>query len=224
MASRGCILGDSNAADFTCPYGSFLGLDHFVYTDANLARGHNCVNLAHAGDFINYQQALWNSQSVSTKLTYDWVLIEVGLNDVNQRPDTETAAAVLARYQALVDTIRASVRPGCTILGCTFLPEKGYIKMLFPASWDTLVFPKWRAINEGIRGIGATPVTGLDGVVYEHTTALADADDNLDLPYDCGDKHHINNAGRSLFGEYCHRVLRNVGAYPDEWPYPWRGV
>lgn len=175
-----CILGDST------------GVNHKYY----LAQYHyaRINNLSTAGETPIQQKDRWDALSAEVKASFDYVFIQVGINQIN-------GYNWITQYQELVDDINATKNQDCRVYGVTMTPIRG------EASLDPSGYNNWLALNAAIRGEGATPITGLYGFVSGHTTAMGDANNYLLAEYDSGDHLHPNAAGNSLNCQYISEVM-----------------
>jgi lysophospholipase L1-like esterase len=142
-------------------------------------------NIAVSGHYISQQLAAWNALTTAQKQSYDYVLLQIGLNDCVANDSTTTATA----YQNLVNQINTDKKATCKIIAATLTPAKG-------SSVDD---DKWLAINRAIRGQGANAVEGIDIVMETNTTGLdGNSDMVMDAQYDSGDHIHPNATGQAV--------------------------
>ena len=151
------------------------------------------VNVAVAGDTIAQQKADWNSLSVNS-LGTAWVVLQVGLNDLN--PSVGTTASKIAEIQDLVDTIKADIgsKP---LYVAKMLPCKQRLVDVYGAN-AALSQQRWVDMNEAIAGNGSSPITGVQGRIVSHVPLMDDGLGNLKSVYDLGDHIHPNTAGRQI--------------------------
>ena len=151
------------------------------------------VNVAVAGDTIAQQKADWNSLSVNS-LGTAWVVLQVGLNDLN--PSVGTTASKIAEIQDLVDTIKADIgsKP---LYVAKMLPCKQRLVDVYGAN-AALSQQRWVDMNEAIAGNGSSPITGVQGRIVSHVPLMDDGLGNLKAVYDLGDHIHPNTAGRQI--------------------------
>ena len=151
------------------------------------------VNVAVAGDTIAQQKADWNSLSVNS-LGTAWVVLQVGLNDLN--PSVGTTASKIAEIQDLVDTIKADIgsKP---LYVAKMLPCKQRLVDVYGAN-AALSQQRWVDMNEAIAGNGSSPITGVQGRIVSHVPLMDDGLGNLKSVYDLGDGIHPNTAGRQI--------------------------
>src|SRR5690606_6041514 len=72
---------------------------------------------------------------------------------------------------------------------------------------------KWRIFNESIRGNGATPITNVDYIAFEHTDKLNNGFDNMKVEYrnNGNDVLHPNNEGRQIMAASWREGLETIG-------------
>ena len=151
------------------------------------------VNVAVPGDTIAEQKADWNSLPVNS-LGTAWVVLQVGLNDLN--PALGTTASKIAEIQDLVDTIKADIgsKP---LYVAKMLPCKQRLVDVYGAN-AALSQQRWVDMNEAIAGNGSSPITGVQGRIVSHVPLMDDGLGNLKAVYDLGDHIHPNTAGRQI--------------------------
>ncbi len=191
----GVFLGDSIVATATGGDAPVIFAD---YT--------NATNLAVGGNTIDQQKSAWNSYG--GQATAEFVLIQVGVNDCLSY--AEAASVAMARYQLLVDQIRADVGASVPIIISKMLPAKQRWIDLLGATNGATAQIKFEAMNEAITGNGAFPVTGIDYRLTAHYDALDDGSGDLLTIYDSGDHIHPNNNGRYVNGRYFKQAIDAV--------------
>ena len=152
------------------------------------------VNVAVPGDTIAEQKADWNSLSVNS-LGTAWVVLQVGLNDLN--PAVGTTASKIAEIQDLVDTIKADIGSKPLYIA-KMLPCKERLVDVYGAATAALSQQRWVDMNEAIAGNGSSPITGVQGRIVSHVPLMDDGLGNLKAVYDLGDHIHPNTAGRQI--------------------------
>lgn len=188
---QAAILGDSTVATYSSASGvPVASLLRSAADSRNIA----FKSLAIGGATTAEQETNWDAFSEKGDLR--WIMIQVGLNDIDP---AEAAAPAIARIQDLVDAVNADKPAGAKVYIGTMIPC--YARMITrygagaPADAS---YAKWQAMNEAIRGEGSTPITGVDGRVSSHTTDMDGGAGYLDAAYDSGDGIHPNNAGRQV--------------------------
>lgn len=149
---------------------------------------------AAVGASIADQKTTWDGQDAGIKTGVAWIAVLVGHNDLN--PAVATATTISA-YQSLITTMNAEA-PQARIHIATMVPCKAFLITTYGAIDGATAYQKWLDINTAISGLGASPITGHDGYMGSHTTALNDGSGNLAVAYDTGDGIHENNAGRQI--------------------------
>lgn len=179
------VLGDSTSA----------GTGGGIISQQMDNDSYSCDDLSVGGENIDQQKNRFNALP-STYLQYmDVVFCMVGLNDVLVS-DTPTC---ISKYQTMINNIRTKIGVNNKIIGVTMIPcnrstDQQYIDL-----------------NEAIRGNGATPITGLNGVIDTVATALNDGSGFLAAIYDSGDHLHENAAGSQLIADLYDAKLIELG-------------
>ncbi|MFA6459519.1 MAG: SGNH/GDSL hydrolase family protein [Candidatus Paceibacterota bacterium] len=205
FSSKGTILGDSTIA----AYLGYNGVDTYLLSGSDAILGTIINNQAVAGHTINQQKAVWDSDPNKTE--YDWIIVEVGLNDVKY---TETNAIVLARYQALIDDINSTKKPTAIVIVATMVPVRQRLIDLYGVTNGLTAYSQWQNMNTAIMGGGANAITGVQYRVNAHTAALSDGNGNLAAVYNHGDNIHENNVGRAIIANALRQALNQAG-YAD---------
>jgi len=180
-----CCIGDSTIALYltvNSPIAYFLRATGTI------------TDIAHAGDTIAQQKTLYDALSSGTKSGFNYVFVQVGLNDLDP---AESAATALARYQGLIDDINTN-SPSAKVVCGTMNPCKQRLIDVYGAVNGPIAYQKWLDMNTAITGSGPNAITGVDQVVTRHTTQLNDGSGNLASAYDLGDHIHENNDGRGI--------------------------
>ena len=207
--SSGVILGDSTIA----AYAGQVGVETYLRDPANTQAGSTVTSLAVPGETIDQQKARWVADA--NKATYDWVIVQVGLNDVVD--DTVAAPVAINKLQVLVDTINAGKKAGAKVIICTMVPAKSRFFSLLGSTNGATAYARWASINAAISG-GASAVTGVDLRISSHTARLNDGAGNLMAPYDTGDGIHTTNSGREIQAAEWARGLNALGFWKSRTP------
>lgn len=198
----GIVLGNSTIA----AYAGQNDVSYYLVTHADTLNGMTVKSLAVPGASIAGQRTTFSSAIGTTK--YDWIVIEVGLNDLDP---AESAATALGRYQTLIDTVSTHQNTGGIIVLSTMTPCKAQLITLYGETDGLVSYQKWLDMNDAIMGNGANAITGTDYQINSHTAALNDGSGNLDAAYDTGDHVHENNAGRIIIAAVWRAVLNQAG-------------
>ncbi|WJN61356.1 hypothetical protein OH686_21645 [Pseudomonas sp. SO81] len=199
-----CVIGDSVIAS----YGTASGVPTASLLRAAAdSRNSAIASLAIGGATIAQQTTNWNA--FTGKADLRWVMIEVGLNDIDPAVATATSIAAL---QSLVNAVSASKPTGCKVFIATMTPAYARMITRYGAGAPALAsLAKWNAMNDAIMGVGGSPITGVDGRVSAHTIAMDDGVGNLAAAYDGGDGIHPNNAGRQVIADAWKTLLASEG-------------
>lgn len=210
FATTGCIIGNSTVA-------SYLGqkrIDEFMFTSQEAATGFAATNIAVPGHTIAQQRAAWEAQSTATKKAYQWIIVEIGLNDLNP---AESAATAMARYQTLIDTLYSQKSPNCKIILATMTPLKQRLIDVYGSVNGLVSWQKWKDMNNAIM----TTVTKADYRFKQHTQLMGNINGNLDTAYEVYgtyDHVHQNDAGRRLQALYYRQALQELKLLPNNVP------
>lgn len=210
FATTGCIIGNSTVA----AYAGQSAVDVFMFNAQETATGFSATNLAVPGNTIDQQRAAWEAQSTATKKSYQWIIAEIGLNDLDP---TVSTATTIAKYQQMVDTFYSQKSPNCKIILASMTPLKARLQFVYPSTWAT-AWQKWKDLNTAIMGGGATPITKADYRFNQHTVLMENANGNLDTVYEVYtvyDHVHQNNAGRALQAKYYVQALQEMKLLPQ---------
>jgi len=174
------ISGDSTIAAYACRSSSIASE---LFTTNEVDQGFSAQNIAVPGHTINQQLASWNA--LVNKSTFDVVIVQIGLNDVEQNINT-----VLSNYQNYINKIRSDIRTDAEIwISCMLPAKKAYLDVNKPQAYEN-----WKTLNTAIM----TTINNVDKRNNYHVTLLGDGDDNLATQYNCGDNIHENQAGADV--------------------------
>lgn len=195
--SMGVLLGDSTTASYSGTNGVDYYMndsDYFIY------------NQARAGDTILQQQTIWTNDPY--KANYDWIIVRIGLNDLNPE---ESAATALGRYQTLINTINSGKKAGAKVIVGAMTPCKQRLIDVYNPTNGLVAYQKWLDMNTAIMGGGANAITGTDAQINSYNTKLNDGNGNLAATYDTGDGIHPNNTAREIIGDVYDAALQALG-------------
>lgn len=205
MITKGKTLGDSIVA----AYEGQNSIPSYLFTAADIVKGYSVIDQSVPANTIQQQMDIYEDDP--NKLTYDWVIIQVGVNNLADANEIED---IIFAYQQLVDYIRATGKPSIKIIVSTMTPCKERLDSIGYS------YTNWLLLNEAIRGEGGTPITGVNGVCDIHTDFLNDGLGNLLPEYEIAgvnDHIHINNVAKSRVALESWRIaLIGLGLYtPD---------
>ena len=195
--NNGCIIGDSTIATYSCG----LQVRDWMLNSCDTANGDFCNSLAVAGHTILQQQAIYLADTKKEK--YKYIIVEIGLNDVQP---AESANTAMLRYQKLIDTINAT-NTTAKIIVSKMIPCKQRLINVYGPTNGLVSYNKWLAMNSAIMNT----VTGVDYRISRHCDLLNDGSGNLASVYDCGDRIHENNAGRKIIAGEFRKALNVLG-------------
>ena len=201
--SIGFLSGEST----TAAYVGQNPIAYYLFQEADTIQGTTYTDISLAGAKIAEQKA--DFLATSTKSTFDWMILNLGHNNILPDDDVATKIAALQDY---IDTINANRKEGSVLILSTIPCALNRFKVRFP---DPTVWPKmyasWLAYNEAIMGNGATPITGVDVRTDILTTATNDGFDALPVIFDYGDGIHQNNVARKVEAAIYRDILNSLG-------------
>lgn len=200
IPSLGAFISNSTIA-------AYLGqnsVPSYVINVLDTAAGIKIDELAVAGHTIVQQQAVYLNSA--NKALYGWVLVEIGLNDLNP---AENVSITMSRYQHLIDTINYYSTNALVVVG-TMTPCKERCIDVYGAVNGLVSYQKWLDMNTAI----LTTITNADARVSAHTALLNDGNGNLATIYDMGDHIHENNTARRIIANEYIKALTTLGILP----------
>lgn len=200
--SKGVMLGNSTVVG----YDGTNSIAYYLLTECNLREGNTCKMMAEAGNRIEGQQAWWMYDG--QRDTYDWITVEIGLNDTYTSDD---AITIISKLQTLINTINATKKPTAKVLIFTMTPCHQWYINYSGAEIGEINFQKWQILNAAIMGMGQNAITGVDARVGTHTALIMDSNGNLLPQYDTGDHIHENNAARQIIANEYRKALKSLG-------------
>lgn len=201
--TQGVCIGNSTVAH----YRGGAAVASLLFTREELAQGYSCQSLAVPGHTIDQQLERW--QGLQQKDRLDWIIVEIGLNDLDPNDPLE---ATLQRYQRLIDTISRTKPAKAKLIVATMTPLRERLKDIYRGKGNAS-YKKWVAMNDAIMGKGKTPITGADYRFNEHTHLLADKKGNLKPEYEIFEKDHVhqNTSARLIMASAWRVALAKVG-------------
>lgn len=204
---RGVAIGNSTVGDYYTSSTVGTAVSDLLLTDAELEAGYQLHSIATPNETIAQQRTAWNA--LVDHSVYDYVIVQIGLNDMNP---AESAATALARYQTLIDDIRADA-PDITIIAAKMIPAKARWNTIWPGD-PAGAQQKWVDMNDAMMGTGANAITGIDDYIDAHVPLLDDGAGNLAAAYDVGDGIHPNDAGRTIIANAWRAKLEELNFLP----------
>lgn len=211
LNSKGLLIGDSTIIG----YSGTNGIDYYLLTPADIASGATIYNQAVAGDTIVGQQTIFLADP--NKALYDWIVVEIGLNDVDP---SEAASVALSRYQTLINNINSNKKSSCKIIVSCMTPCRQRLIDVYGETDGVTSYNKWLAMNSAIMGSGVNSITGVDYRIDKHVLYLKDASGNLKAEYDTGDHVHENNTARAIIASVIREQLNTIGLLTVKTPDP----
>lgn len=191
------ITGDSTMAAFACRSTSIA---QNLFTSQEQLLGKSAFNIAVGGNTINQQLTIYNNLNESLKKTFDFVLVQVGLNDCV----TGNSTQAINDLQNYVNVINSSKKTGAKIILSCMLPCKyrwTYLNSsgILPNN-PTLSQQVWIDMNKAIMNQNSS-LANIIGVDYRnnyHVLLMDDGNGNLKTELDCGDYIHENQLGAEI--------------------------
>lgn len=202
LTSKGLLIGNSTIASYSCG----IGIENFLTNKADSAIGNTVYNQAVPGDSIVGQMNIFLADA--NKATYDWIIVEIGLNDLQP---SISAATTLVKYQKLVDTIKSVGKSGVKIIVSVMIPPKQRLIDVYGAVDGLIAYQKWLDMNNAIMGGQPNRITNVDYRIDKHNSYLNDGFGNLAHAYDCGDHIHENNTARNIIAQVWREQLNHMG-------------
>jgi len=202
IISEGKTIGDSIVA-------AYLGqnsIPYYLFSASDLAKGYKVTDQSVPNQTIQQQQAVYESDP--NKLNYDWIIVQVGVNNLANGNNIND---IIFAYQSLINYIRDTGKPSLKIIVSTMTPCKERLDSIGYSQTNFLL------LNEAIRGEGSTPITNVNARCTIHTEFLRDLAGNLLPIYEIAginDHIHINNMGKERVAlESWRLALIGLGLY-----------
>lgn len=203
-ASKGLIIGDSTIAD----HAGQQGIDFFLKRQSDTLIGTVIVNQAVPGDTIAQQKTIYLADS--DKATYDWIIVQVGLNDLDP---AEASAVAIARLQDLIDTINLNKKPTAVVIISGLIYCKQRLLNIYGTVDGLVAVQKLIDIQIAILGGGFHAITGVHYRNWAHVPILSDDTQTLyDYYLDPNkDGIHPNDRGRNIIAQTWRKTLNRLG-------------
>ncbi len=182
-----CIVGNSTIAEYAG--------GESVAKIMNISSAYNITDISKPGFTIYQEDSVWRKLPGSLKQSFNYVFIQVGLNDLNPE---ESASKALKRYQSLINIIRSETNESCRIITCSMTPCKQRLLNVYGNTNGLDAYKKWLEMNTAIIGSGPGKITNLDSYCNSHTNKLSDGNGNLAFAYDTGDGIHQTTLARQI--------------------------
>jgi len=174
-----------------------------AYDKLNDMIRYSVENLADPGDKISTQEGVWNTHigtlSQDEIDDIDYVLIGVGINDIND--DVDPYSGILTDYQGLVDQVQSDC-PNAQIICSTLTPCKGSDPQ------DATDYQQWLDFNSWMTTTFAAAEPTVQ-IMTTNTIDLNDGSDNLHPTYDNDDGIHVNGDGGTVMFENLRDAINN---------------
>ncbi len=203
--TKGLCIGNSTVAEYLG--GSSVA--SLLFTAEEIVQGYNCQSLAVPGHTIDQQLELW--KNFQGKEMINWIIVEIGLNDLAPDDPLETT---LNRYQRLIDTINKTSFSNTRVILATMTPVRQRLKDVYrDAGKANTSYRKWLAMNNAIMGKDKYAIKGVDYRFNGHTIIMGDRKGNLRPEYELSQKDHVhqNTAGRMVMASQWRIALTRLG-------------
>ena len=197
-SSSGVILGDSTIA----AYLGQNGIDYYLLQPSDILAGTTINNLAVPGENISQQLARWENDV--NKSDYDWIIIDLGLNDLHIG---QTISSISTRYQNMINSINLEKKSSAIIIVATMTPNRQSLINAYGSIDGNTLNDIWKGVNDVIMN----NITGVSYRINKHTLALDNGLNNLSYIYDMGDGVHETNEGRKIIASAYREILNQAG-------------
>lgn len=199
--SKGLLSGDSTLA----AWAGQNAVASYLISNIDITQGSSLIDISVGGQTILQQKAIWDARS--DKNTFDYVIVQVGHNDL-----ADPISTIIGRLQSYVDSINSTKKSTCKVIVGTLTPARKRYDLDVPSG---LGYNNWLALNNAIMGVGSTIITGVYFRTNIHTLSIQDFDTvesningRLARIYDTGDGIHENNDARIIIAN-SYKILLN---------------
>lgn len=175
-----CIIGDSTV------------INHYYYLPQH--KYSRITSLATSGETISMQKARWSALSQAKKQSFDYVIVQVGINDAKIGGTT----VVVAAYQDLINTINSETKADVRVIGCAMTPIR--------EAFEGAGYAGWLYLNNAIMQI-SNSISGLWASCDSYNDIIGDENDYLLVAYDDGTHFHPNAAGNNINCEEISKIM-----------------
>jgi hypothetical protein len=192
-----CIVGNSTIAEYAG--------GESVANIMNEASAYNITDISRPGYTIHQEDSLWRKLPESTRQSFNYVFIQIGLNDLNPE---EPVSKALARYQSLVNSIRHDCNKSCRIISCSMTPCRQRLIDIYGNARGLAAYKKWIDMNTAIIGEGPEKIINIDSYCNLSSGVLSDGKGNLAESYNTGDGIHETTLARQFIAsEWISKVI-----------------
>lgn len=173
--TTGLIIGADNA----------MGLENLVLTQDERTRGYDLRTIAGPSDTIAEQSALWNS--IANKNIYDYVIVNIGMNDLDN-------PTMMTDYQAFISRIKASGKVGLQVIVTALTPARQWFLDQNKPERQVV----WGSFNNAVTN---GTIIGASGKASSYVSVLSDGNSNLQDIYDAGNHVLLTDSGKRKMAE-----------------------
>lgn len=182
-----CIVGNSTIAEYA---GGVAVADIM-----NMSSVYKITDISRPGYTIYQGDSAWRTLPADLKQSFDYVFIQIGLNDLNPE---EPASKALKRYQSLVNSIHSETNKSCRIITSAMTPCKERLVNVYGNTRGLVAYKKWIDMNTAIIGEGPNKIKNINSYCNLSSVALSDGKGNLAESYNTGDGIHETTLGRHM--------------------------
>jgi lysophospholipase L1-like esterase len=185
-----CIVGNSTIAEYAG--------GEAIANIMNRSSAYNITDISRPGYTIHQEDSIWRTLPAGLKQTFDYVFVQIGLNDLNPE---ESASKALKRYQSLVNIIRNETNKSCRIITSAMTPCKKRLVNVYGDSNGLVAYKKWFDMNTAIIGEGPNRIKNTNSYCNISSVLLSDGNGNLAESYNTGDGVHETTLARQMIAK-----------------------
>jgi lysophospholipase L1-like esterase len=148
------------------------------------------TDISTSGDTVVGQTNKWNALSSQVKSALNYVIVEIGLNDMTSET-LENDVVLFNSYQTLISAIRTDA-PNSKIILSKMTPAHSRFINIYGKERGDIAYNNWIELNDAIDRL---LFIGANTSVSYHVNIMGDDYGNLISEYDTGDQIHPNLAG-----------------------------
>lgn len=199
------IMGDSKTSGAgNLIKGSEAGVDHLL----KIQYPATYHKFAAPSQNIAYMLTLWNALSDEDQQSFDYIFMEVGVNDFS--PSISPVGTLMPKIQNLVTTLRNEGKSELKIVCNVFSPVKGNWDVTYTEEEVSQLVGDWDDMNEAMNGSGGYALTGADQIINDHIDIICENYALKDGYFNTSplDMLHPNRAGMDIVADIWNKYLR----------------
>lgn len=200
------VSGDSTLAVAECRTQTIADT---LFTNHEKNLGNSAYNIAVPGHTINQQLSYFNALNSSLIETFDFIIVQVGLNNC---ANTDSSIPI-SQLQNYVDAINLKKRDNAKVILSCMLPCKArwqYVNDMGIVINNPIQSQQtWIDINKAIMNENSV-LSNIQNVDFRnnyHVNLMDDGSGNLKTIYDCGDYIHENQEGANVMIEGYKKII-----------------